>query len=1252
MQDSTPPSETASPTLPTGSSSASEAAGKKSIDRGASLRQRLEGILAQRILIIDGAMGTMIQQRELVEEDFRGQRFTDHSKPLQGDNEMLSLTRPDVIGEIHDAFLAAGADILETNTFGATSVSQSEYGMESLARELNIESARLARKAADEWTKKTPHKPRFVAGALGPTSKTLSLSPDVNDPAYRAISFDDLSLAYEEQTRALIEGGVDILLVETIFDTLNSKAALVAIERVFEEMRTRLPVMISVAITDASGRTLSGQTVEAFARSIQHVDPLSIGVNCSLGAKDMRPYVAELAKVCTSHVSCYPNAGLPNEFGEYDETPEVTGGLLEEFAGSGLVNFVGGCCGTTPEHIAAIAHAVANKRPRVLPSGDEEVTHFSGLEALRVNPDTNFLMIGERTNVAGSARFKRLILEEKLEEAVDVAIHQVRGGANILDVNMDDGMLDSEACMTTFLNLIASEPEVARIPIMIDSSKWSVLLAGLKCLQGKGIVNSISLKEGEEDFLDKARVVQRFGAGVVVMAFDEVGQADTVERKVEICKRAYDLLVNKIGFPPTDIIFDPNVLAIGTGIEEHDSYGLAFIEATRRIKEECPGAKISGGVSNLSFSFRGNNRVREAIHSAFLYHAIRAGMDMGIVNAGQLEVYEDIPSDLKQHVEDLILNRRADATERMIAFAETVNTKGKTQEVDLSWRDTTVEKRLQHALVRGITDYIEADTEEAMKKLGQPLLVIEGPLMDGMKVVGDLFGEGKMFLPQVVKSARAMKKAVAWLDPYMLASKAEGSSGAQGKILMATVKGDVHDIGKNIVGVVLGCNNYEVIDLGVMVPTDKILKTAVEEQVDMIGVSGLITPSLEEMVSIAREMQRLEMNMPLLIGGATTSKAHTAVKIAPEYGSSVVYVKDASRSVGTVSALLDDKQRPLFDARNVADQDVLRARFDARRKPIKPLAEARANPVALDFTAGELAVPEFQGRKVITEDQLSEIAKYIDWTFLFTTWELKGTFPEILDDPVYGEVATELYANARAMLKRIIAEKLIQPRCIYGFWNAAAEGDDVLLYTDDSRSDIAVRFPMLRQQHQYDDKTPNRCIADFLAPVESGLKDYVGAFAVTAGHGVDEVVEQYKADGDDYNAILFQALADRLAEAYASANHQRVRRQWGFADVDLDKLTLNAERHRGIRPAFGYPACPDHTPKRDLFALLRATEIGLELTESCAMLPAASVCGLYFANPAAHYFSLGRIGQDQVEDYAARRGITVAEAETLLSPNR
>jgi len=1235
----------------TSATASAAAQGPRSLGKGASLRQRLEGLLEQRILVLDGAMGTMIQDLDLPEEDFRGKRLAQHDRPLKGNNELLTLTRPDVITDIHHAFLEAGADIVETNTFSATAVAQADYGTGFLVRELNLEAARLARAAADAWTAKTPHKPRFVAGALGPTSKTLSLSPDVNDPAFRAIDFDTLRDAYEEQARGLVEGGVDVLLVETIFDTLNSKAALVAIDRVFEERGDSLPVIISVAITDASGRTLSGQTIDAFARSVSHVDPLAIGLNCSLGAREMRPYVAELAASSTAHVSCYPNAGLPNAFGAYDEDPKTTGSLLEEFALSGLVNLVGGCCGTTPEHIRAIARAVDGLAPRALPRPSSGTTHFTGLETLPVHADSNFLMVGERTNVAGSARFRRLIREEKFEEAIDVALHQVRGGANILDVNMDDGMLDSEQCMTTFLNLVASEPEVARIPIMIDSSKWSVLEAGLKCVQGKGIVNSISLKEGEEDFLEKARVIKRYGAGVVVMAFDETGQADTFERKVEICQRAYALLTTRVGFPAEDIIFDPNILAIGTGIAEHDGYGKAFIEATREIKATCPGAKVSGGVSNLSFSFRGNDRVREAMHSAFLYHAIRAGMDMGIVNAGQLEVYENIPSALLEHVEDLILDRRKDATERMVAFAETVGQKTRQQVVDLSWRDQTVAKRLEHALVHGITDYIESDTAEAMESLGRPLLVIEGPLMDGMKVVGDLFGAGKMFLPQVVKSARAMKKAVAWLDPYMQAEKSEGRS-SQGKIVMATVKGDVHDIGKNIVGVVLGCNNYEVVDLGVMVPTEKILQVAEDEGVDMIGVSGLITPSLEEMVNIASEMERRGIELPLLIGGATTSKAHTAVKIAPCFSGSVVHVHDASRSVGTVSALLDPTQRPLFDARNRVEHEKLRERHEAKRRPLRPLAEARANPVACDFGAETVAVPEFLGRRVITDDPLQRLANYIDWTFLFTTWELKGTFPQILDDPVYGEVATDLYKNARALLAEIIEGKLIEPRCVYGFWPAASEGDDVLLYTGEDRAEVLARFPLLRQQHAFDDGTPNRCLADFVAPADSGVQDYLGAFAVSAGHGVDEVVARYEADGDDYNAILFKALADRLAEAYASANHQRVRRQWGFADIDIDKEHLNAEKHRGIRPAFGYPACPDHTPKRQLFEVLGASELGIELTESCAMLPAASVCGLYFAHPRAHYFNLGRIGDDQVEDYARRRGIEVSLAERLLAANR
>ncbi len=1240
-------------TTPTSSDALTTAKERHLRGKHSNVRQRLEGLMSTRILVLDGATGTMIQGYSLEEGDFRGERFKDHPSPLKGNNDLLSLTRPDVVEAIHEEFLAAGADLIETNTFNATSVAQEDYGTAHLVRELNLEAARLARLAADRWTEKEPHKPRFVVGAIGPTSKTLSLSPDVNDPAFRAIQFDELQAAYAEQARALIEGGVDILMVETIFDTLNSKAALVAIDQVYAELEVHLPLMISVAITDASGRTLSGQTVDAFLRSVIHVDPLSVGVNCSLGARDMRPYVAELSKLSDAHISCYPNAGLPNAFGQYDELPSETGALLKEFAESGLVNIVGGCCGTTPEHIRAIADAVEGVAPRALPELTKNVTHYSGLETLSVHEDTNFLMVGERTNVAGSARFRRLIREENYEEAIDVALTQVRGGANILDVNMDDGMLESEHCMTTYLNLIATEPEVARIPIMIDSSKWSVLLAGLKCVQGKGIVNSISLKEGEEDFLEKARVIKSFGAGVVIMAFDEQGQADTTERKVEICCRAYDLLLERLDFSPTDIIFDPNILAIGTGISEHDNYGIAFIEATRLIKERCPGAKVSGGVSNLSFSFRGNNRVREAIHSAFLYHAIHAGMDMGIVNAGQLEVYEEIPADLLKHVEDLLFNRRADATERLVDFAATVSQKSAKDVVDLAWRDESVEKRLAHALVHGVTDYIEQDTTEALEALGRPIKVIEGPLMDGMKIVGDLFGEGKMFLPQVVKSARAMKKAVAWLEPYMDDEKHQGERAARGKVLMATVKGDVHDIGKNIVSVVLGCNNYEIIDLGVMVPAEKILETAVKEGVDMIGLSGLITPSLDEMVHVASEMQRLGLDIPLLIGGATTSRQHTAVKIAPAYGKEVAYVLDASRSVGTVSNLLDPERRETFQVQNQAEQQKLREDFAGKsRKPLRPYAEAKSHKVPIEWSQADIAVPCFTGRRVHTDDSLEDIARYIDWTFLFTTWELKGTFPAILDDPTYGDAARDLYHNARELLKRIMDEQLLHPRAVYGFWPAAADGDDVVLFGEESRATEVARFPMLRQQTAHSDDTPNRSLADFVAPRDSGLRDYVGAFAVTTGHGLDSLVAEFEADDDDYNAILAKALADRLAEAYASLLHQRVRREWGFGGKeDLDPECLASEKHRGIRPAFGYPACPDHSPKQDLFELLGAAEIELSLTESFAMLPAASVSGLYLAHPGAHYFHLGAVNRDQVEDYAKRRGVEVATAESWLSPS-
>jgi len=1214
-----------------------------------SIRARLEALLAQRVLILDGAMGTMIQGEGLDEVDFRGEQYADHATPLKGNNDLLSVTRPDVVRSIHGRFLEAGADMIETNTFTATSVAQADYGLEASAYDINVAAARLAREAAAEWTVRTPDRPRFVAGAIGPTSKTLSLSPKVSDPGFRSLTFDELADSYAEQVRGLLDGGVDVLLVETIFDTLNAKAALIAISRELDTRGLDVPTMISVAITDASGRTLSGQTVDAFLHSVEHVRPLSIGVNCSLGAKEMRPYVAELAERAGCFVTSYPNAGLPNAFGEYDEAPETTGALLREFAESGLVNGVGGCCGTTPSHIAAIAEAVAQISPRELPGPGEarERTFFTGLETLPVSSESNFLMVGERTNVAGSARFRRLIKEEDFETAVEVALDQVRGGANILDVNMDEGLLDSEACMTRFLNLLATEPEIARIPFMVDSSKWTVIEAGLKCLQGKGVVNSISLKEGEEDFLEKARAIQRYGAGVVVMAFDEVGQADTTGRKVEICQRAYRLLVERAGFDPRDIIFDPNILAIGTGIEEHADYGKAFIQATRIIKEVCPGAKVSGGVSNLSFSFRGNNVVREAIHSAFLYHAIEAGMDMGIVNAGQLQVYEEIPAELLECVEDLLFNRHDDATERLLELAETVKGDGKKREVDLSWREQPVGKRLEHALVHGIVDFIEPDTEEARQQCERPLHVIEGPLMDGMRVVGDLFGAGKMFLPQVVKSARAMKKAVSYLEPYMEAEKdGVGGISSQGKVVLATVKGDVHDIGKNIVGVVLGCNNYKVIDLGVMVPAEQILRTAREEGADMIGLSGLITPSLDEMVHVASEMKRQGFELPLLIGGATTSTQHTAVKIAPSYELPVVHVHDASRAVGVVSDLLDERRRRTLDADNRVEQARLRDVFSGKRsRPLVDLEAARGNRTPVVWRAEDLAVPPFLGRRVVDDVRARDLVAHIDWSFFFTAWELKGRFPAILDDAKYGAAARELYEHGQALLQRIVDEDLFSARGVYGYWRATTEGDDVVLRGDDG-AEVA-RFPMLRQQGQLD---VNRSLADFVAPDETGLVDHVGAFAVTTGHGVDELVASFEADHDDYHAIMAKALADRLAEAFAELLHQRVRREWYAPDEALSNDDLIGESFRGIRPAFGYPACPDHGPKRALFDLLDAPSVGIDLTESMAMTPAASVSGLYLAHPEARYFTISRVGRDQVEDYAQRSDVPFDEAERALGP--
>jgi 5-methyltetrahydrofolate--homocysteine methyltransferase len=1166
------------------------------------------------------------------------------------------LTRPDLVRGVHEAYLAAGSDIIETNTFSATAIAQSDYKLEPVIYELNLEGARIAKAAAAEWTKRTPKQPRIVAGAIGPMNRTLSLSPSVNDPSFRAVTFDQVRSSYAEQVRGLVDGEVDVLLVETIFDTLNSKAAIVAIEEVFAEKGVRLPVMISVTITDKSGRTLSGQTVEAFWMSVAHAKPFSVGINCSLGAREMRPFLAELSDVASVYVSCYPNAGLPNPLAPdgYDEPPATTAALLSEFVASGLANIVGGCCGTTPDHIRAIAASVEAIGPKRKPHPRSPYSEFSGLEPLVIRPDTNFVMIGERTNVTGSKRFAELVKKADYIAALEVALDQVRGGANVLDVNMDEGMLDSEQAMTTFLNLVATEPEIARIPIMIDSSKWSVIEAGLKCVQGKAIVNSISLKEGEADFVKKAELVKRYGAGVVVMAFDEVGQADTVARKVAICERAYKILTERVGLDPLDIIFDPNILAIATGMSEHAEYAVNFIEAARIIKEKCPGVHISGGVSNLSFSFRGNNVVREAMNAAFLYHAIRAGMDMGIVNAGQLAVYEEIPKDLLAYVEDVLFNKRPDATERLVEFAETVKRQGKKPEVELAWRSGTVEGRLSHALVKGLVDFIEQDVEEARQKYERPLSIIEGPLMDGMKIVGDLFGAGKMFLPQVVKSARVMKRAVAYLLPFMEEEKQRlGDSRSQGKIVMATVKGDVHDIGKNIVGVVLGCNNYEVVDLGVMVHCDKILETAKKERADIIGLSGLITPSLDEMVHVAREMQRLNFELPLLIGGATTSRQHTAVKIAPEYGQSTVHVLDASRAVGVVSSLLDPKQKAEFDQKNREEQKRLRDLFAHKQnKPILPIETARANRLVLSFGPGEVSKPSFLGRRVVDDLSLEQIARYIDWTFFFTTWELRGKFPAILQHAEHGAAARELFDNGKRLLDQIMKDRSIRARGVYGFWPAASAGDDIVLFHDEKRDRELLRFVTLRQQEVKTDDKPYLALADFVAPLDSGAKDYVGAFAVTAGLGADELAKKFEKELDDYNAIMVKALADRLAEAFAELLHERARRDWGYgAEEKLSNEDLIGEKYRGIRPAFGYPACPDHTEKGKLFTLLDAPSVGITLTESFAMSPAASVSGVYFGHPESRYFSVGKIDRAQMESFATRKSMTLHEAERWLAPN-
>ena len=1218
---------------------------------GAALR--LHQLLSERILVLDGAMGTMIQRRKLVEADFRGARFAGHSKELRGNNDLLVLTRPDVIADIHGEYLAAGADIIETNTFSGTTIAQSDYALEDIVYELNVEGARLARRVADEWNARTPTRPRFVAGSMGPTNRILSMSPDVNNPAHRNMTFDQLRDAFMLQVRGLIDGGCDLLLLETIVDTLNAKAGIVAIEEVFEEKGVRLPLMLSVTVTDRSGRTLSGQTVDAFWVSIAHAHPFSVGVNCALGAKDMRPYVAELARLADCYVSCYPNAGLPNAFGEYDEQPADTAAELRDLASSGLVNIVGGCCGTTPDHISAIATTVSGVVPRRLlragGGGPARLTQFSGLETLTIRSDSNFQMIGERTNVTGSRKFARLIKTGDYAAASQVALDQVRGGANLVDVNMDEGMLDSERAMTEFLNYIATEPEIARVPFVIDSSKWSVILAGLKCVQGKPLVNSISLKEGEADFLTKAATARRYGAGVVVMAFDEQGQADTVERKVAICQRAYRLLTEQAGFDPADIVFDPNVLAIATGLEEHAHYAVNFIDATRIIKVTCPGVHVSGGISNLSFSFRGHDVVREAMHSAFLYAAIEAGLDMGIVNAGQLAVYADIPPDLLARVEDVIFDRHPDATERLLEFAATVTGESRRAGQDLAWRSGPVQERLTYALVHGVVDFIEQDAEEARQALGRPLDVIEGPLMNGMKVVGDLFGAGKMFLPQVVKSARAMKKAVSYLEPFMEQSE-HGAAHKQGKVLLATVKGDVHDIGKNIVGVVLGCNSYEVIDLGVMVSCDRILETAVAERVDIVGLSGLITPSLDEMVMVAQEMERRSMTVPLLIGGATTSKQHTAVKIAPAYTGSTVHVLDASRVVDVVSSLLGDTPRHDFIAANRAAQEQLRHQYSARhQQPIAAYAAVKANRLTIDWARESMPTPSFLGRRILDAVRIETLVPYIDWTFFFAAWELKGQFPAILDHPRQGAAARELYAHARTLLDRIVAERLLTARGVFGFWPAASDGDDIVLYTDDTRRAERLRFNMLRQQERTSDGRPNLSLADFVADRASGVGDYVGAFAVTAGFGADALAQRFERAQDDYSAILVKALADRLAEAFAAYAHHEARRAWGLDDTATPE-DIRAERHRGIRPGFGYPACPDHSEKFKLFDLLAAEDIGMALTEHAAMTPAASVSGLYFAHPQARYFAISRVGPDQVEDYARRKGCEVADVERWLRP--
>jgi 5-methyltetrahydrofolate--homocysteine methyltransferase len=1245
----------------------------------------LRELLAQRILILDGAMGTMIQQYKLTEQDYRGQRFANFAAPagerelfVKGNNELLTLTRPEVIQEIHEQYLAAGADIIETNTFGATTVAQDDYHMGHLAYEMNVEAARLARAACDKYS--TPDKPRFVAGALGPTPKTASISPDVNDPAARNVSFDQLVAAYLEQTRGLVAGGADILMVETIFDTLNCKAALFAIDTFFEEYGERLPIMLSGTVTDASGRILSGQTVSAFWNSVRHARPLTIGLNCALGAALMRPYAEELSKIADTFVCIYPNAGLPNPMSDtgFDEKPADTSLLLKEFAESGFVNIAGGCCGTTPPHIKAIAEQVAQIEPRNVPHV-EPATRLSGLEPFTIDESSLFVNVGERTNVTGSKAFARMILNGQFDEALVVARQQVENGAQVIDINMDEGMLDAVAAMTHFLNLVASEPDIARVPVMIDSSKWSVIEAGLKCVQGKAIVNSISMKEGEDEFLRQAKLCLRYGAAVIVMAFDEKGQADTYERKIEICKRAYDLLVEKVGFPPEDIIFDPNIFAIATGIDEHNNYAVDFINATRWIRENLPHAKISGGVSNVSFSFRGNDPAREAIHTVFLYHAIKAGMTMGIVNAGMMGVYDDLPAELKERVEDVVLNRRDDATERMIEIAGTLKAGGKKEEATLEWRGTpenptTVQKRLTHAMVHGITEFIVADTEEARQELlnngGRPIHVIEGPLMDGMNVVGDLFGQGKMFLPQVVKSARVMKQAVAHLIPYieeekLLEEKRTGIvAKPKGKMVIATVKGDVHDIGKNIVSVVLQCNNFEVVNMGVMVPASEILAMAKAENADIIGLSGLITPSLEEMAHVAREMQRdpyfRGLKTPLLIGGATTSRAHTAVKIAPHYEGPVIYVADASRSVSVMQSLLTPEQRDAYIDEVAVDYDRARTQHANKKgTPMLTLAQARANKAKLDFTASNAPVkPKFIGRRTFKNFDLGALVPYIDWSPFFQTWDLAGFYPAILTDSVVGDAASKVFAEAQAMLKKLIEGRWLTANGVVALLPAnTVNDDDIEIYTDETRTQVAFTYYGMRQQTEKPVidgvPRPNQCLADFIAPKDSGVADYIGMFAVTSGLGIEKYEKRFEDAHDDYSSIMLKSLADRLAEAFAEYLHERVRTDlWGYvADESLSKEALIKEGYQGIRPAPGYPACPDHTVKPDMFHVMQCDEINMTLTESFAMLPGAAVSGFYFAHQDAKYFSVDKIGTDQLADMAKRRGLPVEYLERWLAPN-